>query len=283
MKRKPVFGRTSVRWIQWFSVLVLTVVFPVLTDKVFAAEHTVEKGETALQIAIDHDLTMDQLSQLNPETDLEMMRVGDVLTVPDKGTSFDEFLDSRYSKMLRIDGLACVTAADHHAVCFFHAENISEYPLYDIRLKTSVQGANGARGEAEAGVSLIQIMPGERIPVCTEVQGVFDGQLTASVKSTVLSWSELFSSSFRIAEDRYEVSAQIFPDGIGADVTLRFSADALTALREKKINVLSAAYAADGSLIGIRSLYTDLFPEVSLTIYSVGPVIDSVSVWLEAY
>ena len=248
-----------------------------------AAEHTVERGETALQIAIDHDLTMEQLAQLNPGTDLEMLRVGDILTVPDEGLSFEEFLNKRYSEMLRINGLHCNIAADRHALCFCLLENISAFPLYDVSLKVSVRGQNGSRGEAEVSIPLIQVLPGEKLPVCAEVQNSFDAVAESSAAITGMSWSELYDSSFRIPEKMYTVSEKTLPGGIAQTVTVRFNAEAVSIYGEKKLNVLAAAYAADGSLTGVRSLYSDFYPLIGITVYSAGSPIGSVDLFMEAY
>ncbi len=267
---------------KWISVFFL-LIFLVPAESVFSAEHTVERGETALQIAIDHDLTMDQLSRLNPGVDLEMMHVGDILTVPDEGGSFSEFLDRLYSGMLQISGLHCEIAADHHAICLFQAGNITEVPLYDVNLEVTVRDRNGRSGSAEESIPLIQIMPGEKLPVCIEVQSIFDAAADASAKVTGLSRSDDFSSSFRIPDEMFVLSGADLPGGIGRTLTIRFHPAAAAVYAEKKINVLAAAYAADGSLAGVRSLYTDFYPEIGITVYSVGPAIDSAELIMEAY
>ena len=265
------------------AVLLLLLLLTGSFTEVHAAEHPVERGETALQIAIDHDLTMDQLSRLNPDTDLEMMRVGDVLIVPDEGMSFDEFLDRLYSEVLRFTEPVCGTAADHHAVCLFHAENISEAPLYDVQMHIRVRAANGFRAEASGSIPLIQVMPGESLPVFIDVPGAFDEISEASVKCTGLTRSGVFSSSFRVPDSMYSVDMAMLPGHIGSTVTLRFSAEALSSYETKKINILAASYSAEGALNGVRSLYSDIYPVIELTVYSSGSDVDSVRVWVEAY
>ena len=83
------------------KILISLIILLLITNSALAEEHAIERGETSLQIAIDHNLTMEQLSQLNPGVDLEMMLVGDILIVPDKGTSFEEFLHQHYSEIGR--------------------------------------------------------------------------------------------------------------------------------------------------------------------------------------
>ena len=251
---------------------------------VSAEEHAVEKGETALQIAIDHDLTMDQLSRLNPGVDLEMMKIGDILIVPDKDTpSFEEFLNRRYADLIRITDLDCTAAADRSAGCLFHAENLSDLPLFDVQLNASVRGKNGASGQADGKISLMQILPGEKLPVYISVQGDFSEVEQASVSVRNLSYSEMLQSSFRIGAELYTQTDTLTADGIGAASAIRFNADGIKACRDKKINIQSAAYDEEGKLTGVRSLYSDFFPRLDITVYSGGSAIRSVVVRMEAY
>lgn len=250
---------------------------------VFAAEHKIEKGETALQIAIDHDLTMDQLQQLNPGTDLEMMRVGDVLILPEEGESFETFLNRHYAELVRINELKCSLAADRSAVCLFYVENISDLPLFDVRLKAEVQDGNGVRGSAEADIPLMQVLPREQIPVYLGIPGRFADTEKASVSVIDLTRSELLQSSFRIDPDFYSEEERRSPDGIADTVTITFSAEGAAALSGKKINVLAAALDESGKLAGVRSLYSDFYPRLDITVYSAGPAIAAVMLYLEAY
>ncbi len=249
-----------------------------------AEEHVIKKGETALQIAIDHDLTMDQLSRLNPGIDLEMMRVGDILIVPDEGAaSFDEYLDKLYGDFIQITDLNCVPAADRSAVCLFHAENLSDLPLFDVRFKAAVRGGNGNYGETESAIVMMQIQPGEKLPVCIGVPGNFDAVEQASVIVLNLSYSEMLQSSFRIPADQYSCTHQPSPDGIGVVSTVVFNSDGMSAYQDKSVNILSAAYGRDGRLIGVRSLYSDFYPRLDITVYSADGPIDTVEIRMEAY
>lgn len=250
---------------------------------VYGAEHAIEKGETALQIAIDHDLTMDQLQQLNPGTDLEMIRVGDVLILPNEGESFDAFLNRYYAELARINELKCSTAADRSAVCLFYVENISDLPLFDVRLKAEVQSGNGIRASAESDIPLMQILPGEQIPVYIGIPGGFEDTENASVSVIDLTRSELLQSSFRIAPDLYTIEDRKSPDGIADTVTISFSGEGAAALSGKKINVLAAALDENGQLAGVRSLYSDFYPRLDITVYSAGPAITAVQLYMEAY
>ena len=273
--------RISIR----FPVILLPVLFLFcfFCRGVFAAEHAIERGETALQIAIDHDLTMEQLQQLNPETDLEMMHVGDILILPDEGESFESFLNKRYSELIRINELKCGVSADRSAVCLFYVENITDLPLFDVRLKAEVRSGNGASGSAESDFPLMQILPGEQIPVYIGVPGRFEDADRASVCAVNLTRSELLQSSFRISPDLYTIEEHPSPDGIADTVTITFTTEGAAALSGKKINVLAAGLDKDRQLAGVRSLYSDFYPRLDITVYSAGPAITSVMLYLEAY
>ena len=263
--------------------LLIMLLFMLSGQGVYAAEHKIEKGETALQIAIDHDLTMAQLQQLNPGVDLEMMHVGDVLIIPDDGESFETFLNKRYGELIRINELKCGPAADRSAVCLFYVENISDLPLFDVRLKAEVQAGNGVRGSAESDIPLMQVLPEEQIPVYIGVPGQFDDANKASVRAVNLTRSELLKSSFRIAPDLYSKTEQFSPDGIAATVTITFTGEGSAAFSGKKINVLAGGLDENGQLAGVRSLYSDFYPRLDITVYSIGPAIASTILYLEAY
>ncbi len=249
-----------------------------------AAEHIIEKGETSLQIAIDHNLTMEQLALLNPGVDLEMMLVGDILIVPDEDSgSFEEYLNKLYSQMVRMDDLHCEIGADRSAICLFHLTNLSDLPLFDVGVKAVVKDSGGRTGEAESPIALMQIMPGESLPVFIPVPGNFDSAENAAVTVKKLSYSEALQSSFRVPAGSYRQTDRFLPDRIGATSVIVFNSEGSEAYQKKKINVLAAAYSADGQLVGVRSLYSDYYPRLDITVYSAGPAIDSVKLFVEAY
>ena len=266
------------------SILVLIILLSALIAvSVSAEEHIVERGETALQIALDHNLTMDQLSQLNPGIDLEMMVVGEKLIVPEKGMSFEEFRSRHYSKIVRINDLNCSVLADSSALCLFHAENLTELPLYDLRVQLTVYGQNGSRGQAEGSTALMQILPGEKLPIAINVPGTFDTVENAEPVVLNLTQSELLSASFRIPDGHYRQSVSILPDGISATATIEYNADIIPLYQGKNVNVLAAAYDNNGQLTGLRSLYSDFYSRLDVTAYAVYGKITDVKLFMEVY
>ena len=267
-----------------YNLLIPVIVLAALiTFPVSAEEHTVKRGETALQIALDHNLTLEQLSQLNPDVDLEMMLAGDKLIVPEDGTSFEDFRNRRYSEMIRIDKPECTVLADSSAFCLFHAENLTNLPLFDIRFQSDVRGKNGHRGQAEGSTALMQILPDESLPVGMSVAGSFDAIESAAVSVVNFSYSEMLTGSFRIPGDAFRQNVSILPDGISAACTLEFPAGSASAYQRKRINILAAAYDGSGALAGIRSLYSDYYSRLDITVYAVRGKITNVRLFAEAY
>ena len=248
-----------------------------------AEEHVISRGETCLQIAIDHDLTMDQLQRLNPGVDLEMMIVGDILIIPDEGVSFDDFIARRYAEVLQVTESSCDITADGSALCFLHTENISDSPLFDVRVTVKVQGENNAYAQSSADIPLMQILPGEKLPMAVTVPGNFDTVKSVTTRVENLSVSDKLQSSFRIPESFYTVKNSFPPDRISGTSTIEFTAEGITAYSGKKVNVLAAAYDAENKLIGVRSLYTDFYPRIDITVYSNNQPIESIELRLEAY
>ena len=259
-------------------LLFLMIVLPA-----YAEQHAVERGETALQIAIEHNLTMEQLGRLNPDVDLEMMLVGDVLIIPDEGMSFEEFLEHQYGELIRITDLNCEVLGDQSVLCLCHAENLSELPLFDVQLKAEVRGANQARAQAADVIPMIQILPGEILPIDLSIPGTFDEIAEASVKVENLTCSEMLNSSFRIPAEMYSQTDSFLPDGVAVISTIRFNEADESMWQDKHINVLAAAYDAAGELLGVRSLYSDFYSRLDITVYSNNRRIDHVDIRMEAY
>ena len=263
-----------------FSLLLSGILFPAVR----AEEHSIERGETALQIAIDHNLTMEQLSLLNPGVDLEMMRVGDILILPDPGAeSFEAYLNARYSELLQVDDIHCESAADLSAACFFLAKNISALPLYGVRFTGNVRFADGSSAQAEGGTGLMQILPGERFPVFLRIPGGQPEIADASVSISRLDHSEAMTASLRVPDTLYKTETDILPGGLAAKVTIRFSAEAARSYKDKQINVLVSAYDGEGHPVGIRSLYTDWYSRLDVTVYAQKGPIAAAEVRMEAY
>lgn len=261
----------------------LLLVFLLSASPSYAEEHAIQRGETALQIALDHNLTMDQLTKLNPGIDLEMMMVGDILIVPDEGTSFEEYLSKLYGEKIRITDINCDILADQSALCLFHTENLTELPLYEVEFTADIRGQNGTTSQAEGLIPLMQILSGEKMPCSLIIPGHFDSIENVAININNLTQSEMLQSSFRIPEDYYSVTENFLPDGVAAISTIQFNDTVYPKLQDKQINILAAAYDTDGSLAGVRSLFSDFYPRMDITVYTNNHKIGRIELKMEAY
>ena len=263
-------------------ILLLTIIFFVWLP-CHADEHVISRGETCLQIAIDHDLTMEQLQRLNPGADLEMMFIGDKLIIPDEGVSFEDFIARRYAEVLQMTEDDCEIMTEGAALCFLYAENISESPLFDVRVSVNVRGQNGYTAQSAADIPLMQILPGEKLPLAVVIPGNFDAAESVTIRTENLTVSDKLQSSFRIPGSFYTQKDIFPPDRVSSTSTIEFNTEGIAAYNEKKINVLSAAYNAEGNLVGVRSLYTDFYPRLDITTYTNNQSIEFIELRLEAY
>lgn len=269
----------------FFSLLLLLLLLPCGSS--FAAggeEHIVEKGETALQIAIDHDLTMEQLQQLNPGKDLEMMRVGDSLTVPGEGYgSFEDFLADLYSDTISADKLRCTLLTDGSAACFAELTNHTEKTLTSIRYEVTATDPIGMRDSVEASFPLAAMEPGETVPVVVLIPGPFSAAPEAKFAVRQVSQMDLGAASFRIDESQYQYKVSYLPGNIAASVTLDFLPEYAALSHEKHLNILIGAWDSDGNPVGVRSFYGEFIDPMTVTVYSVGGSIENVQIYAEAY
>lgn len=266
-----------------FPLILLLIIICLVCIPCAADEHVISRGETCLHIAIDHDLTMEQLQRLNPGVDLEMMLIGDRLIIPDKGVSFEEFIARRYAEVLKVTESSCEILAGGAAFCLLCAENISESPLLDVRVTVSVRGQNGYSARSVADIPLMQILPGEKLPMTVVIPGNFDTAENVTIRVENLTVSDKLQSSFRIPESFYTQKDSFPPDRVSGTSTIEFTSEGIAAYSEKKINVLSAAYDAENNLIGVRSLYTDFYPRLDITAYTNNQSIEFIDLRLEAY
>lgn len=261
-------------------LFLLCLVYPVLAE---SEVHVIEQGETAMQLAIDHDISMEQLQMVNPDVDLEMLMVGDELLLPAIGTSFDEFLTEFYSSLIQVNDIHCELGADSSAFCFMNAENRSEHPLYNISLSVSGTDAEGHSAEAEGSIPLMQLLPGESLPVFFGLEGSFSSAPEAVCLITRAEYNEASKGSFRVDPQHYSQTITILPDGSGADIAFLFDDETLASENIRKVNLLAAAYDTGGKLIGVRSMYGDLYRELHINVYSIGGSTASAQTWVEVY
>ena len=64
---------------------------------------------------------------------------------------------------------------------------------------------------------------------------------------------------------------------------MEFFPEGLQAFQGKTVNLLAAAYDESGNLTGVRSLYSEFYPRLDITVYSVSGKIADVKLTAEVY
>ena len=105
----------------------------------------------------------------------------------------------------------------------------------------------------------------------------------ASVSVSALSWAEMMTADFRVPESAYTETDELLPDGAAGTAVIVFNGDAQEEYQDRKVNVLAAAYDADGNLVGVRSLYSNFYARLDITVYANARSIAALKTWLEVY
>lgn len=271
-------------FIRLIPVLFILLCFSLPVSAVETEEHIVEKGETALQIAIDHNLTMEQLILLNPGTDLEMMKIGDKLIVPPGNfESFDDYLKAYYAESIRVSGLRCDPRADGGASCFFSITNTSDRSVGNLTMKVSCADQNGRQEKEKGYPALIQVQAGETLPMVIPMEGPFSGSPECEAYVKEMTSQELGLGTFRAAPELYTVDETRLPGDGGVVITLTFNPESAARYAGKTINILAAIYDAEEQVLGLRSVYGDFSPSFEVTVYKSSGALDHSKVWVEIY
>lgn len=237
-----------------------------------------------MEIAIDNGLSMEQLQKANPGIDLELLLVGDTLVIPPADEAgFASFMNTVYAEHMQITDSRCYAMVDQSAACFLTIRNTGTDPVFNIQLSASIVDAGGGKSTSEGDFSLLQLLPGEEIPVYTYAAGPLAQPCSISGVIDDLSSDPNMPAAFRIDEERMEWTVQISADGLSADISFLFDAALADEREAENVNILAAAYNASGEVIGERSMIGSFYPDLSVTVYSLSGTIDSVKTWVELY
>lgn len=245
--------------------------------------HTVESGETFTEVAWIYGVSSEQLEAANPGVDPFYIMVGDELVIPpSEAGAFETFIEEMYAGLVSFGTADCEVLIDRSAVCYLPVTNISDGIISNLQLSMTVTDSTGTQSTQAVRLPLSQFDKGEEIPVMFMFPGEFTAPLDGKAVVDGMSSSQDLSGMLRISPDNYSVETVLAPDKINADVTITFAEGAAYS-SDKELNILAAAYAADGRIIGLRTKYCTFTPELSLTVYSAGAEINTINVWIESF
>ncbi len=264
-----------------FFITLLIALISVAAGRALSDAYIVQRGDTFLGIALKHGLTQEQLQAANPEIDPDMILPGTRMIIPPSDpAAYDDFLQTKFSEDLLIETVRCFSQGDIRSQCLAEIVNPGQRVVYNAELRLTVTDGSGWQSESKTAPALIQLLPGEKLPVLFSFPFPFlnDHQLTAHVDN-LLTTAEL-TSGLRLSDAENYSDVQILPGGQSASVTIQLA----DVERFSSCQILAAAYNAAAEPIGLRALTLDEFTQdVNVMLYALADSISSVKIWVETY
>ena len=268
------------------AVFLLILVVFILTAWDDATQiYEVEKGDTLSEIAFQFGLSMEQIQAANPKVDFSLLKIGDELVIPPvNAAEYDTFIQSMYSKYIQYNGSECISQLFHQISCLSRIKNSGDQSVINLQMQLEVADGSGKKLLLSSGSPLIQLSPGEEIPVLFTG---FNSELSAPFETRFqvknLDVADYRENSFCIAADSMGNSYEISPDGLCAKIQIRFASDLDIHAFNRNIKIVAAVYRKDGTPAGIRTWIGNVASEINMSVYSLSGKIESVKIWAEYY
>ena len=267
------------------AVLIIFVVFILSAWDEAAQFYEVKKGDTLSEIAFQFGLSMEQIQAANPDVDFTLLKIGDELVIPPvNAEEYDTFIQRMYSKYIQYNGSECFTQLSNQISCLSRIQNSGDQSVINLQMQLEVTDGGGKKIFLSSGAPLIQLFPGEEVPVLfTGFNSELSAPLETRFQIKTLDVIEYHENSFRIAADSMETSYEISADGLAADIRIRFVSDLLIHPSDRNIKIVAVVYRMDGTPVGIRTWIGNVTSEINMSVYSLSDKIESVKLWAEYY
>lgn len=262
--------------------------------------HVVAKDETLLGIAIQYGISLDDLMAANPGIDARIISIGQVLIIP---LPVLEVIQESQATPIPLDiGIpVCNPTGDNGLYCLVSVINETEYAVESVILRISMTSTSSGEVMSRSGVPLLNIIPsGSSLPVGV----LFPAPLPASYTIQ----AELVSALPVPDDDGRYVFLNLENQEVRIDKgKMHATVKGIIPESEPYQQIWAAviAYNEDGYPVGMRRWETQTpcgevlptpesgttEPEIKsgcqtipfeVTVYSIGPSIDSVELFLEA-
>jgi LysM repeat protein len=247
--------------------------------------YTVVEGDTMLAIALRNGIDLEDLLSVNPEVNPRLLSVGTVLVIP-----LGEIIPA--VPMTATPLPVTTTTPDCYAApdgvwCFLVVTNDRSRPLENISARIVLYNQTGEMIADGIGIAALNLVPvDEGIPLVVFFPGSQTDEITA--------FGELITAQIVPKnDDRYlnawlEVEqVDLSDDNMQAEVNGTFGIPKKS-LPGSLVWIAAIAYDAEGRVVGIRKI-EEIEPiepgdsqEFSLIVYSLGPQINEVKVFIEA-
>jgi LysM repeat protein len=247
--------------------------------------HTIQTGETLLEIAAQYGLSLEELLLANPEINPSLLQVGKDIVIP--GHSPDppnrEVIEAA---SLTIIVQPCFSTGEGGTWCFALVKNEQGSSVESVSLSMSLLDQNGSEVSSQVTAAPLNLLrPGEIMPVGT----YFSPPLPDTFHLGVEVASAL---PYEGTQDRYiPLTSVDFQETLaegGRQAVINGTVSLQNPERVGQLSILAAGYTADGSLAAMRVWRSD-FPQGSssvipfdMVLYSLGGDIDHVDILAEA-
>ena len=243
--------------------------------------------DTMLDIATRFGVTLEDLMAVNPAVDPNFLIVGTDLIIPVEGAEGSSVFPITAPLPLDELELQCYSDATGGLWCFWLVGNAQEQGVENLSANITLYDSEGEEVASQEAIGPLNVLwPGEQFPLAAYFDPPLDDWLEAHAQL-------LTSLPVAIDDDRYlaaEVSDKdltVTADGLAAKVSgvIRL----LDAEKEAGLVwVLAVAYDQDGHVVGVRrweneqGIKAGKKSDFEMNVYSMGPVITDVHVFVEA-
>jgi LysM repeat protein len=260
------------------------VVFPEQTTTTQYITHQVIEGDTLLGIALQYGKEVDDIINANPGLDPNLLSIGITISIPLEGGG-EAGIGKPTPIPIELHPPWCYQATISGLTCLVLAENNHANPVENVTAEIILQTHNNSQLIGKAFSPLDIIPPTKAIPLVAHFSRYKNGQITISMKlSTAQLISRDDSRYIEIVNVIKEIN--IRPDQLSATVRgeIRNTNKTTTAQR---LWLFAVAYDQGENPVGYRKRnYNNLSPNeillYEITVYSLGPLINSVDVLAEA-
>ncbi len=251
--------------------------------------YKVVASDTLIGIAYRYGITLPELLGANPGVSPEFLSIGAELLIPLDGSQVGVAIlpEELPEELAPASDVKCYLSLEGGLTCLWSLNNDNEFPLENISAKISLLNNNAEIVNEGTAILPINLLPaGETIPVL--VYFPFIGGPWSQTEARVLTALSVINSSER------------YLNALLSDLTFNYGDSAmfstisgLVGLADpeqsaSEVWILAIAYDQESNVVGVRRWESDLGLQAgeqqgfSINVYSLGPPISEVKLFIEA-
>jgi LysM repeat protein len=246
--------------------------------------HQVIEGDTLLGIALQYGVDVDDIINVNPGIDPNILSIGITISIPLNGS--DETRIYVLTPIpITLHQPQCFPSIPSGLTCLLLAENTQPHPVEHVTAQIIVQFQDGSQLIEEAYSPIDLILPGKAIPLIAHLS--ISGNEPYSISRKLSSALPMPPGDTRYIDviNRIDV-IEVAPNKLSATIHGEIS-NTRDSLPAQRLWLLVIAYDQSGNPIGYRKwVYNNLTQNeilsFDITVYSLGPEIDRIEILAEA-